>query len=131
EASARQPPWPLRAQGLAPIGSYRAGGSGNPSKEEYVYSVRVSAVAAVVAAGVVASAPSASADEVADFYKGKQITIIVGTAAGGNYGLITQMAQRHVMKYIPGQPTLIAKYMPGGGGHKAHNYLYNVAPRDG
>jgi tripartite-type tricarboxylate transporter receptor subunit TctC len=92
--------------------------------------IKASIMAAVLA-GTAAIAPSAGADEIADFYKGKQITIIIGTAPGGGYGMVSQVAQRHVMKHVPGKPTLVLQFMPGGGGQKAHDYLYNVASRDG
>ena len=92
---------------------------------------RASMVTAAALAGAAAFAPSAGADEIADFYRGKQITIVIGTAPGGGYGMVSQMAQRHVMKHVPGQPTLVLQFMPGGGGQKAHDYLYNVAGRDG
>jgi len=67
----------------------------------------------------------------AEFYTGKTINMIIGTGAGGGYGLVSQMLQRHMPKFIPGKPTIVLQFMPGGGGQKAHDYLYNVAPRDG
>jgi tripartite-type tricarboxylate transporter receptor subunit TctC len=82
---------------------------------------------ALIAGG---AAPAAS-DMPADFYEGKNITMIIGTGAGGGYGLVSQMLARHMPKYIPGKPTIVLQYMPGGGGQKSHDYVYNVAPRDG
>lgn len=76
-------------------------------------------------------APSVSADKVADFYRGKTINMIIGTGPGGGYGLVSQMIQRHMPKHIPGKPTIVLQFMPGGGGQKSHDYVYNVAPRNG
>ena len=50
-----------------------------------------------------------------DFYAGKTMTIIVSTGAGGSYYQLAQAFSRHMPKYIPGQPTIIVKAMPGGG----------------
>src|SRR5215207_4144686 len=70
-------------------------------------------------------------DAVADFYKGRQIKIVVGFSAGGSSSLYAQALARHMGKYIPGNPTLIVQHMPGGGGLVAANYIYNNAARDG
>lgn len=86
-------------------------------------------LAAIAALG--AWAPRADAGSVADFYKGKIITMIIGTGPGGGYGMVSQMIQRHMPKHIPGKPTIVLQFMPGGGGQKSHDYVYNVAPRDG
>ena len=71
------------------------------------------------------------ADPVADFYKGKTITIVIGVRAGGAYDLYARFFGDHAKKHIPGHPTIIYQYMPGGGGVKSANYLYNVAPKNG
>src|SRR5690606_14914170 len=67
-------------------------------RNEVPMKIRVSMLAAALA-GTAAFAPAAGADDIADFYRGKQITIIIGTAAGGGYGMVTQVAQRYVMKH--------------------------------
>lgn len=72
-----------------------------------------------------------SAESVADFYKGKTIRIIVPTGIGGSYGFFSQLASRHIGRFIPGSPTVIVQAMPGAGGLVALNYLGNAAPRDG
>ncbi len=79
----------------------------------------------------VAVAPAATAAGVADFYKDKTVTIIVGFGAGGSYGIYARLLSNAFAKYIPGNPTVTPQYMPGGGSRKAINYLYNVAPRNG
>lgn len=91
--------------------------------------IRTIAAGAVVF-GVVAGT-TAKADPIADFYKGKEIKILVAFGAGGGYGLYAQLLAQYMGKHMPGHPNLIPQYMPGAGGAKAANYLYNVAPHDG
>jgi tripartite-type tricarboxylate transporter receptor subunit TctC len=66
-----------------------------------------------------------------DFYKGKQIQIVIGSAAGGGYDAYGRIVQRHFGKHIPGNPTVIAQNMPGAGQTKAAGYINSVAPKDG
>jgi len=66
-----------------------------------------------------------------DFYRGKTITIIIPIGPGGAYDAYARILSRHLGKHIPGNPTIIARNMPGGGGVIASNYLYSVAPQDG
>jgi len=73
----------------------------------------------------------AYADEVADFYRGKTFTMVVGYSAGGGYDLYARAISRHIGKHIPGNPTIIVNNMPGAGSVASANYLYNVAPKDG
>jgi tripartite-type tricarboxylate transporter receptor subunit TctC len=88
------------------------------------------AAAAMVAATAVTATP-AKADKVADFYKGRDVTVIVGFSVGGSYGAYARMLTRHMAQYVPGKPTMLTKHLQGGGGSRAANYLYNAAPRDG
>ena len=73
----------------------------------------------------------ARADAVADFYKSKRVTLIVPTSAGGGYDVPARALARHFNRHIPGKPTIIVQNMPGAGGKRAVNYVYNVAPKDG
>jgi tripartite-type tricarboxylate transporter receptor subunit TctC len=66
-----------------------------------------------------------------EFYEGKQIVIIVSADAGTSYDLYPRLAARHIAKYIPGDPKIVVKNMPGASGMVAANWLYNVAKRDG
>jgi tripartite-type tricarboxylate transporter receptor subunit TctC len=90
---------------------------------------KTSLVAAVAAACLFAG--SASADPIADFYKGKRVKIIVGASAGGGYGTYARIIAAHLGKYIPGNPRIIAQFMQGAASIRAANYVYNVAPQDG
>ena len=65
------------------------------------------------------------------FYKGKNVRIIVGAAAGGGYDTYSRMVARHMGKHIPGNPTLIVENMPGAGFLISANYMYKVAKPDG
>jgi len=76
-------------------------------------------------------AAPAAADEVADFYKGKQMTIQVGYGAGGGYDTTTRIIARHLGKHIPGKPFIIVQNVPGAGSLKLANLLYNTAPKNG
>jgi tripartite-type tricarboxylate transporter receptor subunit TctC len=86
---------------------------------------------AVVAAVLIFGLGPATADPVADFYKGKQIRFVIRTPPGGDYDLYSRILARFMGRYIPGNPTLIPVSMPGGGGITAANYMAQVAPRDG
>jgi len=66
-----------------------------------------------------------------DFYKGKTVTVLCPFGAGGGYGLLTTLVSKSLGQYLPGKPNAVAQFMPGGGGIKMANHLYNVAPRDG
>jgi tripartite-type tricarboxylate transporter receptor subunit TctC len=76
-------------------------------------------------------ATPAMAQSVADFYRGKQVVLIVGAASGGGYDAQGRLLARHMGKHIPGNPTVIVQNMPGAGSLQATNYLYNIAAKDG
>jgi tripartite-type tricarboxylate transporter receptor subunit TctC len=86
--------------------------------------------AAVAAALVLAGVP-ARADAVADFYKGKVVSLVVGYGSGGGYDVYGRLVAAHLGKYIPGNPTVVVQNMPGAGSLRSVNYLYNTAPKDG
>ena len=67
----------------------------------------------------------------ADFYKGKTIRIIHGRNAGGSGDLRVKALVPFLQKYIPGNPTIVHEFMPGGGGRKVGNYIYGSAAADG
>jgi tripartite-type tricarboxylate transporter receptor subunit TctC len=79
---------------------------------------------------LLASSP-AMADAVSDFYKGKQIRMIVRTTVGGDYDQYSRLLARFIGKHIPGNPSVLVVNMPGGGGITAANYMAQVAPHDG
>ena len=69
--------------------------------------------------------------EVARFYDGKTIQMIVGSGAGGGYDLYARMVARHLGRFVPGNPGFITQIMPGAGGVVGANYVANVAAKDG
>jgi tripartite-type tricarboxylate transporter receptor subunit TctC len=87
--------------------------------------------AAILALAVAAIHGPAKADAVADFYKGRDVKIIIPAGMGGSFGLYSQFAAKHLGKHIPGNPNFIVQAMPGAGGLKGLTYVYNAAPKDG
>lgn len=77
------------------------------------------------------AAPAARADAVADFYRGKTLTLVVPVSPGGVYGTFGQIFERHFGKYVPGEPNVIVTYMEGAGGVRGMNYMYSAAAKDG
>ena len=88
------------------------------------------ATALAVSLAATLGAP-ASADAIADFYKGKNVTIIVAAGPGGNHSRYSLLLGVYLQKYMPGNPKFIIQNMGGAGGTKAANYLYNTAPQNG
>lgn len=83
------------------------------------------------ALGIAAHASPAAADEVADFYSGKTVTVVVAAGPGGNYSVYSLLLAPYWKKYVPGHPSFIIQNMGGAGGTRAANYLANSAPNDG
>lgn len=81
--------------------------------------------------GAVVLATPATADSVTDFYKGKTITLTMGTRPGGSFQIYGQLFATHMPKHIPGNPSIVPGFMPGAGGTKAANYIYSAAAQDG
>lgn len=71
------------------------------------------------------------AESVADFYKAKQITLIVGSDPGGGYDLLARLVSRHLGQFIPGRPRIIVQNMPGAGSVLMSNQIYRILPEDG
>jgi tripartite-type tricarboxylate transporter receptor subunit TctC len=68
---------------------------------------------------------------VADFYRGKTITIVSGSDTGGGYDLNARVLARYLGRHIPGNPNIIVQNKPGAASVIAANYVYEVAPKDG
>jgi tripartite-type tricarboxylate transporter receptor subunit TctC len=75
--------------------------------------------------------PCAAQDPVADFYRGKQVSILVGFTPGGSSSLYAQALARHMGRYLPGSPSFIVQHVPGAGGLLLANNVANTVPRDG
>jgi tripartite-type tricarboxylate transporter receptor subunit TctC len=75
---------------------------------------------------------AAHAQPAEDFYRGKrELNLITSSSPGGGYDQYSRLVARYMSKYVPGNPNIIVQNMVGGGGIRAANYLYNVAPKDG
>ncbi|MCC6887556.1 MAG: hypothetical protein IT536_03395 [Hyphomicrobiales bacterium] len=89
-------------------------------------------VGAILALAMLAGhAGPARSDDVAAFYKGRTVTVIVGYPPASGYTLYGQMLAKYLPDHLPGRPSVIVQSMPGAGSIKAANFVYSVAPRDG
>lgn len=75
--------------------------------------------------------PARAQAAVAEFYRGRQITLLVGYGPGGGYDITARLVARYLGKYLPGQPDVVVQNMPGAGSMRAANYSYVNAPKDG
>ncbi len=84
--------------------------------------------ALIGAAGVACAQPS---EDLAKFWRNQGLAIVVGYAPGGGYDQSARILARYIGKYIPGNPNIVVRNMPGAGTVVAANYVYNTSPRDG
>jgi tripartite-type tricarboxylate transporter receptor subunit TctC len=77
------------------------------------------------------AATPAHADSVTDFYRKTTVVIGVGSGPGGGYDAYARLLSRHFGRFIPGNPSIVVQNVPGAGGLKGANSLYNIAPKDG
>ena len=83
------------------------------------------------AAGLAIAMPAAAQEDVAAFYRGKQLRLIVGTGAGGGYDLFARAVARHIGNHIPGNPAVIVQNQGAAGGLLMANQLFSLGPKDG
>jgi len=88
-------------------------------------------VTAAVSLVFACAAGAAQADKVAEFYKGKSLTIAVGHQTGTGFDLYARVLARHYGAHIPGNPEVVVQNMTGASGLRALNWLANVGPKDG
>src|SRR6516165_509250 len=88
---------------------------------------------AMFLSGLIAVLPSgASGQSVEQFYRGRTMTLVVGTSPGGiNNNISSRLVARHLGRFIPGNPNIIVQNVPGGGGLVTANRIFNAAERDG
>lgn len=85
-------------------------------------------------AGALWPAPAASQGgdgDIAAFYRGKQMRIIIRSGPGGGFDLYSRLLARHIVNHIPGNPTMVAQNMPAGAGIAAISYVGEIGPQDG
>src|SRR5262249_40985022 len=97
-------------------------------ENEMMLGILRATAAAIVWAMAVAAAP---AQDVADFYKGKNVELYIGYSVGGGYDLWARVLARHIGRHIPGNPTIVVKNMEGAGSLRLANWLYRIGPKDG
>jgi tripartite-type tricarboxylate transporter receptor subunit TctC len=88
----------------------------------------ICALAAAVMAALVG--PVRAQDAVAQFYKGKELKLYIGSTPGGGYDSYGRLLARHMGQYIPGNPTIVPINMAGAGSNRLAAYIYSVAPKD-
>ncbi len=81
----------------------------------------------LVATALAAAAPAGAAD----FYASKNLTLVVGSAAGTGYDVYGRAVGRHIVNHIPGRPVMVVQNMPGAGSTRAAEYIAKIAPKDG
>ena len=86
-------------------------------------------IASMLALSLAALAPIKA--YAADYFAGKQITFIIGTAPGGGFDIYGRTVARHLPKHIPGTPVIIVQNMNGASSMRAAGFIYNIAPKDG
>jgi tripartite-type tricarboxylate transporter receptor subunit TctC len=86
---------------------------------------------AILAAGLPAAPAASASQHDKNFYDGKTVTVVIRSGPGGGNDFYGRLVARHLGKYIPGKPKVIAVNRPGGGGLVATNYMYEQAPKDG
>jgi tripartite-type tricarboxylate transporter receptor subunit TctC len=74
---------------------------------------------------------AAQAQDPAQFYRGKSISLLIAYTGGGNYDLHARVLAHHISKHIPGNPSVVPQNFVGAAGLRLANFLYNVAPKDG
>jgi tripartite-type tricarboxylate transporter receptor subunit TctC len=92
---------------------------------------KLCAVAALAACALTVTSVAGRAQTPEEFFKGKTVSIYVGLSPGGGYDLTARLIAKYLGRYIPGQPTVIIKNMPGAGGLVMANFVANVPARDG
>ncbi|MDB5569715.1 MAG: tripartite tricarboxylate transporter family receptor [Hyphomicrobiales bacterium] len=84
-----------------------------------------------LASGLLALTAPAGAQSPADFYRGKNVNVLIGVGVGGEYDLHARVVARHIGRNLPGNPNFVPQNMTGAGGAKMVAYLADVAPKDG
>jgi tripartite-type tricarboxylate transporter receptor subunit TctC len=87
--------------------------------------------AAAGAALMVSAGFGAPAFAQSDYFAGKTLTLLVGSDAAGGYDTYGRLVARHIVKHIPGQPTVVVRNQPGAGSGTAAGVIFNTAPKDG
>jgi len=82
-------------------------------------------------AGLYTCAGFVFANDIADFYKGRDLSLVIGYSVGGGYDAYARLVARYFGRHIPGGPSIIPQQMAGAGSLRSANYIFSVAPKDG
>src|ERR1043165_43489 len=80
---------------------------------------------------ICATGATISAQPAAELFKGQTINIEIGYGPGGGYDTYARALARHYGRFIPGEPAVVPKNMPGAGSLRAANCIFTLAPKDG
>jgi tripartite-type tricarboxylate transporter receptor subunit TctC len=103
----------------------------SPENEQGVRKVPVKKICLLLAAVVANTLPASAQQDVADFYKGKTLRIIVGVGVGSGFDINARVLAHYLPAHIPGNPSVIVQNQPGAGGVTMASALYNNGPFDG
>jgi tripartite-type tricarboxylate transporter receptor subunit TctC len=92
---------------------------------------RARAISIAAALAFLLGGAEACAQSAAEFYKGKTITIVIGSDVGGGYDAYGRLVARHLGAHVPGNPAVVPNNMVGAAQTKAASYVYSLAPKDG
>ena len=92
---------------------------------------RLARISAFLALASLSTISPAAAQDGGDFYKGKQISVMIGYGPGGGYDVYSRFMARHYGNFVPGNPAVVAQNRPGAGSIRLANELYNALPADG
>src|SRR5581483_12329241 len=84
-----------------------------------------------VVAVLFAAAAAGAQERPDDFYRNRQMRIVVGFPPGGGFDLYARVLAEHLPRFIAGEPKIIVESMPGASTARAAAYVYNIAPQDG
>src|SRR5262249_9902756 len=88
--------------------------------------------ATLVVLALLAATPAfAQQEDIAAFFRGKTLRLIVGVGVGSGYDINARLLARHMAAHIPGQPTIVVQNQPGAGSLTMTNALYHTGPFDG
>ena len=92
---------------------------------------KVLLLGACAVAALAAAAGPLRADAVEDFYKGRQLRLVIGSNSGGSYDSYGRLLATHLGRHLAGNPVVVPSNMPGASGIQSATYLYQIAPKDG
>jgi tripartite-type tricarboxylate transporter receptor subunit TctC len=87
--------------------------------------------AALFAVMALSATTALAQDSAAQFYRGRQLTMLVGSPPGGGFDIYARLTARYLPRYVPGNPAVVVSNMPGAASNTAAAHMFNVAPSDG